>query len=130
MSGVRTILPWRYLVPRPRYFQSLKIAKACPEIRWHINRNALLTAGFGAGVSIALPFLCLGLALEWLADLLKKPIRLIPDFEGMRIETTREAHSILPVDEIRERIGLPVARIITKAKPLRTLSEQEGRDDE
>lgn len=109
MSGA-PLLPWRFLVPRKGYFKGLKIADECPEIRTHIDRIAIYSLGcmilkvalFGAFVAIY--------PLIRIADKAKRLLAALPDFEGKRVEAIREAHEIVPPEEIRMRIGLPPER--------------------
>jgi len=111
------MVPWRYVIPRTGYFRSLAVARKCPEIRWHVDRMALLGAGeMLVSVPMLLGYLVL-LPLIWMAERCKGALAWVPDFSAKRLETLRQAHEILSVDEIRERIGLePTPRIMTKAE--------------
>lgn len=106
-------LPWRFIVPRPRYFQSFKIARACPEIVSFINQQALNdlhlyavgilwcpTVGIVRAISYGLALLA-----EWLPDM--------PDFNGRKTKIILDAWAVLPYETIQERMGTR-SRILTK----------------
>lgn len=111
------MIAWRYLVPRAGYFRSLAVTRKCPEIRWHVDRMALLGAGeMLVAAPMLLGYLVL-LPLIWMAERCRGALSWLPDFSAKRLETLRQAHEILSVDEIRTRIGLdPTPRILTKAE--------------
>ncbi|RWL22515.1 MAG: hypothetical protein EOR63_32270 [Mesorhizobium sp.] len=110
------MIAWRYFVPRTGYFRSLAIGRSCPEIRWHVDRMALCAAG---EMLVAAPMIIGYLALLpfiWMAEVSRGALSRLPDFSAKRLEILKQAHAILPISEIRSRIGLPPeARILTKA---------------
>lgn len=110
------MIAWRYFIPRPRYFQSLKIATACPEISRHLDRIALYSVGNALVTTVLVIGFVAVFPIFWIADKLKSLLGLLPDFSGKRIEALRDAHSIVPVEEIRKRIGLPPERGILMRK--------------
>ncbi|MET3924584.1 hypothetical protein [Devosia sp. 2618] len=115
-------LPWRAIVPQRGYFRVRRIAAACPEIRGELNRASFWR---GARASLAVPVLIplvpvaiLHLAFAWLARWTEDGIDWardkLPDFSGRIDDAVCAAHAKLSIEEIRERIGEPVARILSK----------------
>lgn len=105
-------IPWRYLIPRRRYFQTLRIARACPEISGHMDRIALYGAAEILVMLPLFPIILLWLPIEWL--LRKITVPRLPDFNQMRCDEVEAAHRIVPLREIRRRMGLPDTTIITR----------------
>jgi hypothetical protein len=99
-------LPWRFLVIRRNYFRNAQIARACPEIKGEINRNAfLLMVALWVWVPLGLlmlPFLIMRTVGGWVTDL--RFGRWLPDFEEMRIQSVREANAKVSPQEVMRRL--------------------------
>lgn len=100
-------LPWHLLVPRKGYFKEARVFKLCPEIHPQINK----AAGFQAAEYVVmLPMVLLFVVvypLMILKELGEKLLRLLPplpDFDEPKRRAIEEAHSILPMEEIRKRL--------------------------
>lgn len=115
-------LPWRFIVPQRGYLRIRRIAAVCPEIRGELNRASFWR---GARASLALPVLIpmvpvaiLHLVFAYLARWTEDGIDLVraalPDFGGHIDDAVHAAHKKLPIEEIQERIGEPVSRILSK----------------
>lgn len=122
-------VPWRFLVPRAGYFRSLKIARECPEISGHVDRMALYTAG-GAVISVPLVVgVIVVYPVFWAAEKSRGLLGLLPDFSARRLATLSEAHRIVPVEEIRRRIGLPQLYGTIRAKPASNADDNPDKGD-
>jgi len=115
------MIPWRFLVPRRQYFRSLRIARACPEIRAHIDRAAFYTAAENSVFGLFLIPGILVLLIEWCLEKVRHSLP-IPNFAEERNRAIEEAHRIVPIAEIRRRVGLPPLPSIM-AKPKETNDE-------
>ena len=132
----RSFFPWRYLVPRRRYFRSAAIARACPEIAWHIDRAAVYTAMDGVMLAVSGVALVITAPFWLLAVLIIEMWSRTPDYAERRNKVIEEAHALVPLEEIRRRIGLDTAVLVATrthaeggtvhAKPVR----QEASGDE
>lgn len=111
------MIAWRYFVPRPGYFKALKIAAACPEIRIHMDRIALYSAGYYFVTAILVTGFAAVYPIIFLAEKGRRFLGFLPDFAEKRFEALHEAHAILPVEEIRRRIGLPPEHGVILRKP-------------
>jgi len=110
-------IPWRFIVIRRTYIRNIRIAHACPEIAGEINRNAFwLMVGiwfYTPVFLILLPFIAMraiGLFGEWVCNF---PVPL-PDFEGKRIQSVRDANAKISVEEVQRRLGMGEARVLKK----------------
>ena len=109
---------WRYAVPRRRYFRSLKVARVCPEIEHIVEAQARISAKSYAFDLFWVPtvgvvaLICGGLTLLFAGVLSILPRR--PDFDGEKIDLNYEAWRVVPLEEIRERMGDEVPRILSK----------------
>lgn len=107
MTGV----PWRYAIPRPRYFRMLRLARACPEVARNVDREAVLKLG---QFLVFLPY-----ALLWIAilPLLVPAVAVVgvaivltqvrPSSKALAARITRnsaEAEAVLSADGMRRRM--------------------------
>lgn len=109
---------WRHLVPRRRYFKSLKIARVCPEIAWHIDEGAKLTAQSYLVGAVYLPtvgpLILISAAMTLIGSFVLAHLPRMPDYASKKGDVVEQAWRIIPRDEIRERLGEEVPRILSK----------------
>lgn len=117
--GRNPVFPWRYAVPRPRYFRLAAVARKVPEIRAHIDREAryilvehLLMVPAIVMIVLAAPLMLLG-AL----GLLMTQVFRGPDYSEKRFENARLANSIVPPLEVARRMGDDVPVILPRGTP-------------
>lgn len=107
------MIPWAYFVPSGSYRRQLNIVRACPEVAHLVHRQARLDAAAWAllapwALVIGLPAFALALVAlpsQWAA---KRLISVRPfDPSDRKNALTDQAHKILPINEVRRRLGLP-----------------------
>lgn len=108
MGQTRTVLPWRYFVPRRGYGRALRLAKACPELRPFIDREAFLKSVEAVSIipqivilAIAAPLILVGMVGFVLTQIM-------PRSTGIRDkinENAEAANRLVPPDEACRRIG-------------------------
>jgi len=119
MRIVTDSLPWRFIVPRPRFFRNIYVAHKIPEVKRQINRQAFLKFAEYVTFAVLSPaLLIIGIlyAILWALDSFLKPGRfpIIPPFDEWQREAVEEARAIVPFDDMKERLGENQPRILSK----------------
>lgn len=105
MSAFTDKICWRFIVPRRRYFWSLRVATVVPEIKGEINRQAFFALVWPFVVLAALVAMApgmVGVVLLFISRILTGPI---PDLKRLNGRAVEAAWEKVPLEEIRERLG-------------------------